>query len=101
MDRMLGGFACAARSAQRVGAGEEAADQPVRLIRALDLRHVAAALEDDLLGPRQPLGDVALEPRRDQRVVRAPDEERRALRPINPVRSFSPTASSSLSIASM
>src|SRR6478672_6175903 len=79
MDRMLGGFARAARSAQRVGAGEEAADQSVRLIRALDLRHVAAALEDDLLRPRQPLGDMALEPGRDQGIVRAPDEQRRAL----------------------
>src|SRR3982751_6273360 len=66
MARMLCGFAHAARSPQRVGAGEEAADQPVGLVRALDLRHVAAALEHDLLGPRQPFGDVALEARRDQ-----------------------------------
>src|SRR4051812_36482143 len=61
MPRMLCGFARPARSAQRVGAGEEAADQPVRLVRSLHLRHVAATLEDDVLGPREPLGDVALE----------------------------------------
>ena len=46
-------------------------------VGALDLRDVAAVLEDDLLGPRQPLLDVALERLRDERVVRAPDEQRR------------------------
>src|SRR3954452_10491080 len=79
MPRMLGGFARPARSAQRVRAGEEPADQAVRLVGAFDLRHVAAALEDDLLGARQPFGDMALERRRDQPVVRTPDEQRRSL----------------------
>src|SRR5690242_16770861 len=76
MDLMLCGFARPARSPQGVRAGEEPPDQAVGLIRALDLRHVAAALEHDLLGARKRLRDVALEARRDQPVMRAPDEER-------------------------
>ena len=43
--------ACGA-PAQRVGAREEAREQPVGLLRALHLRHVAAAVEHDLLGAR-------------------------------------------------
>ena len=41
-----------ARAAERVDAGEEALQQPVGALRALDLRHVAAALEHDLLRAR-------------------------------------------------
>src|SRR3954469_15438872 len=79
MPPSLSGLATAARSAQRIGARQEAADQPVRLIRALDLRHVAAAVDDDLLGARKPPRDVPFEAGRDQGVVRAPDEQRRPL----------------------
>ena len=49
------------------------------LLGPLDLRHVAAALQDDLLGRRQPALDVAAEAGRDQLVVRGPDEHRRRL----------------------
>src|SRR5436305_11101070 len=66
---------CPAR-AERVDAAEEAPQEPDRLLGALDLRDVAAVLEDDLLGIGQPLGDVALEPGRDEAVARAPHEER-------------------------
>src|SRR3954470_7339165 len=62
--------------APRVDAAEEASQEPDRLLGALDLRHVAAVLEDDLLGVGQPLGHVALEPGRDEPVVGAPHEER-------------------------
>src|SRR5438876_994984 len=50
--------------------------QPDRLLGALDLRDVAAALEDDLLGVGEPLRDVALEAGRDEPVAGAPHEER-------------------------
>src|SRR5512133_507912 len=62
--------------AQRVDAAEEAPQEPDRLLGALDLRDVAAVLEDDLLGVGQPLGDVALEAGRDEPVAGAPHEER-------------------------
>ena len=45
-------------------ARRSAASRRVDLLGALDLRDVAAVLEDDLLGPRQPALDVALEARR-------------------------------------
>src|SRR5215218_686334 len=50
-----------ARGAERVDLGEEAQEQPAGQIGPLDLGHVAAAVEHDLLGRRQPVGDVALE----------------------------------------
>ena len=62
--------------AERVDAREEALQQAVRALRDLDLRHVAAALEHDLLGARQPALDVVAEALRDQPVVRGPDEQR-------------------------
>src|SRR4051794_18648475 len=68
-----------AARAQRVDAAEEAPQEPDRLLGALDLRDVAAVLEDDLLGVGQPLGDVALESGRDEAVAGAPHEERRGL----------------------
>ena len=65
--------------AERVDAREEPLEQAVRALRALDLRHVAAALEHDLLGARQPALDVVAEALRDQPVVRGPHEQRRRL----------------------
>ena len=62
-----------------IGAGEEAAAAARWSLRALDLGHVAAALERHLFGAGQPLGDVAAERGRDQPVVAAPDEQRRRL----------------------
>ena len=68
-----------AARAQRLGLREQPAQHAHRLLRALDLGDVAAAVEDDLLGARQRLGHVAAEAGRDQLVVSAPDEERRRL----------------------
>ena len=73
------GAARGAASAQGVGVREEAPDEAVGVLGALDLRDVAAALEHDLLGGGQPLLDVAAEAGRDELVVRAPDEQRRGL----------------------
>src|SRR5947209_19050425 len=58
MHPSLGSLARAARRARRVGLRQEAPDQAVGLLGALDLRDMAAALQHDLLGARQPLRDV-------------------------------------------
>src|SRR3954453_5740493 len=68
-----------ARPAERVHIGEERLQQRVDLGGPLDLRDVAAAVEDDLLRAGQPLLDVALETARDELVLRPPHEERRGL----------------------
>src|SRR3954451_10777620 len=53
-----------ARSA-RVGVGEDPPQEGVGLLGLLDLRDVPAAVEDDLVGARQPLGALAPEGGRD------------------------------------
>src|SRR5436190_18765777 len=47
------------RRLQGVHPGEEASQQPVDLLRTLDLGRVAAGVDDDLLGAGQPFGHVA------------------------------------------
>src|SRR4051794_15950540 len=74
---LRGGAVRPRRRAEGVDPAQEALEQAVGLLRAFHLGHVAAAVQDDLLGAGQPLGDVALERGRDQRVVAAPDEQRR------------------------
>ena len=56
---------------------KEAHEQFVGLLGALDLRDVPTLLERDLLGARQPAGHVTCESAGNDRVVVAPDEERR------------------------
>src|SRR5919198_6323683 len=65
--------------AQRVDPREEPLQQPDRLLGGFDLRHVAAVLEDDLLGAGKPLGHVRHERRRDDPGAGAPDEHRGGL----------------------
>jgi hypothetical protein len=65
-------------------AREEVGQELVDLRRALDLRDVAAAVEHDLLGARQPLGDDLRKAGGDEPVVRAPDEQRRRLQLAEP-----------------
>ena len=75
-----GGVACGVQAAAAPPSGSTRAKKrsssPFVRSGRLDLRHVAAALEHDLLGARQPALDVVAEALRDQPVVRGPDEQR-------------------------
>src|SRR5215208_926861 len=57
-----------------VDAAEEAPQEPVDLLGALDLGRVTAAVEHDVLGRRQPALHMPAEDRRDELVVRGPHE---------------------------